>query len=103
MPVSTTNMTMQFIPDGVSQSVFIAKVQAQQMQGKKVLISVGGATASIDLTTTANKNAFVSSMTSIINTYGFDGIDIDIENGNSILISGRNNFSSRKYCTNKFN
>lgn len=27
-------------------------------------------------------------MTAIINTYGFDGIDIDIENGNSILISG---------------
>lgn len=88
VPVSTTNMTMQFIPDGVSQSVFIAKVQALQLQGKKVLISVGGATASIDLTTTANKNAFVSSMTSIINTYGFDGLDIDIENGNSILISG---------------
>ena len=88
VPVSTTNMTMQYTPDGVSQSVFIAKVQALKMQGKKVLISVGGATASIDLTTTANKNAFVSSMTTIINTYGFDGMDIDIENGNSILING---------------
>jgi chitinase len=27
-------------------------------------------------------------MTGIINTYGFDGIDIDIENGNSILAGG---------------
>ncbi|MFZ4799405.1 MAG: LamG-like jellyroll fold domain-containing protein, partial [Bacteroidia bacterium] len=88
VPTTSSNMTMLFTPDIVSQSVFIAKVQALQLQGKKVLISIGGATASIDLTTTANKNAFVSSMTIIINTYGFDGIDIDIENGNSILISG---------------
>jgi chitinase len=63
-------------------------VQTLQAQGKKVLISIGGASTSIDLTTTPNKNAFVNTMTSIINTYGFDGIDIDIENGNSILITG---------------
>ena len=88
VPTSTTNMTMLFTPDGVSQSVFIAKVQALKNQGKKVLISIGGATTSIDLTTTVNKIAFVSSMTTIINTYGFDGMDIDIENGNSILITG---------------
>ncbi len=88
VPTSSSNMNMVFTPDVVSQSVFIAKVHALQLQGKKVLISIGGATANIDLTTTVNKNAFVSSMTSIINTYGFDGIDIDIENGNSILITG---------------
>jgi chitinase len=88
LPTSSTNMTMLFSPLVVSQSVFISKLRTLQLQGKKVLISVGGATATIDLTTTANKNAFVSSMTSIINTYGFDGIDIDIENGSSILISG---------------
>ncbi len=88
MPTSTSNMTMLFTPVIVSQSTFINKVQALQLQGKKVLLSIGGATATIDLTTTANKNAFVSSMTNIINTYGFDGIDIDIENGSSILISG---------------
>jgi chitinase len=88
LPTSSFNMTMLFTPVIVSQSVFISKVQALQLQGKKVLISIGGATATVDLTTTANKNAFVSSMTNIINTYGFDGIDIDIENGSSILISG---------------
>ncbi|MCF8255711.1 MAG: T9SS type A sorting domain-containing protein [Bacteroidia bacterium] len=88
IPTTSTNMTMLFTPDIVSQSTFISKVQALQTQGKKVLISIGGATTSIDLTTTLNKNAFISSMTSIINTYGFDGIDIDIENGNSILITG---------------
>ncbi len=88
VPTSSSNMTMVFTPVVVSQSVFITKVQTLQSQGKKVLISIGGANASIDLTTTTNTNAFVNSMTTIINTYGFDGIDIDIENGNSILITG---------------
>lgn len=87
-PVSPSDMHMQFTPDVVTQAEFISSMRTLQRQGKKVLISVGGANASVDLTTTANKNVFVSSMTSIINTYGFNGMDIDIENGNSILITG---------------
>jgi chitinase len=86
VPTSPSDMNMLFVPDGISQSAFIAKIQALKSQGKKVLISIGGATTSVDITSTANKNAFINSMNSIINTYGFDGIDIDIENGNSILI-----------------
>jgi len=88
VPTSPSDMNMLFVPDVVTPTVFTTKVQTLQSQGKKVLLSIGGATTSIDLTTTLNKNAFVNTMTAIINTYGFDGIDIDIENGNSILISG---------------
>ncbi len=88
VPTSPSDMNMLFTPDGISQSNFISKIQNLQNQGKKILISIGGATTSIDLTSLANKNAFISSMTSIITTYGFDGMDIDIENGNSILNSG---------------
>jgi chitinase len=88
IPTSNSDMTMLFTPNVVSQNVLINKIQSLQSQGKKILLSVGGANATIDLTTTANKNAFVSSMTTLVNTYGFDGIDIDIENGNSILVNG---------------
>ncbi len=88
VPVSPSDMTMLFTPDVITTSVFKSKVQALQNKGKKVLLSIGGANASIDLTSTANKNAFISSISSLVNTYGFDGIDIDIENGNSILITG---------------
>jgi chitinase len=88
VPTSPSDMTMVFTPDVVLQSVFISQMQTLQNQGKKVLLSIGGATASIDLTTSANKNAFINSITSIIDTYGFDGMDIDIEHGNSILING---------------
>ncbi|MBK9478067.1 MAG: hypothetical protein IPN99_04305 [Bacteroidetes bacterium] len=88
VPTSPSDMTMTFVPDGITQAQFITQIQTMQSLGKKVLLSIGGATTSIDLTNTLNKNAFISSLTSIINTYGFDGIDIDIENGNSILALG---------------
>lgn len=88
LPTSTTDMTMVFTPDGVNSSTLISKIQTVQAQGRKVLLSIGGSTASIDLTTSVNKNKFVSSMNALINQYGFDGIDIDIESGKSILING---------------
>ncbi|MEI8202905.1 MAG: glycosyl hydrolase family 18 protein [Bacteroidota bacterium] len=88
VPTSTTDMTMTFVPEVVTQQQLITSIQSLQSQSKKVLISIGGATTSIDLTTSVNKSAFITSMTNLINTYGFDGIDIDIENGNSIYIIG---------------
>jgi chitinase len=88
VPTSPSDMTMTFVPDGITQAQFITQIQTMQSLGKKVLLSIGGANTSIDLTSTLNKNAFVSSLTSLLNTYGFDGIDIDIENGNSILALG---------------
>lgn len=88
VPKSPSDMTISFTPNVVSQSVLKSQIQKLQNQGKKVLLSIGGATASIDLTATANKNAFVTSITDLLDTYGFDGVDIDIEHGNSIIISG---------------
>ncbi len=88
VPTSPSDMNMVFSPDQYSQSQFISQIQNLQSHGKKVLISIGGATTSIDLTSSANKNAFITTMTGIINTYNFDGMDLDIENGNSILVLG---------------
>jgi chitinase len=88
VPTSTTDMTMLFSPDIISKSEFISKVQNLKNKGKKVILSIGGATSSIDLTSQSNKTAFINSLTDILNTYGFDGLDIDIEHGNSILITG---------------
>lgn len=88
VPVSTQDMTMTFTPDNGTVPAFIAQVQALQASGKKVVLSIGGANAFIDLTTTINRDAFVSSMTNLLVTYGFDGMDIDIEHGNAITITG---------------
>ncbi len=87
VPQSGTDYQMRFIPDQGTVSSFISKIQTLQSQGKKVIISIGGATAPISLNNFAERDSFISSMNQIINTYGFDGIDIDFE-GSSILVTG---------------
>jgi chitinase len=87
IPQAGTDYQMEFIPEGVSQTTFISQIQQLQGQGKKVNISIGGATAIVSLDNTTERDAFVSSMNSIIQTYGFDGMDIDLE-GSSVTVSG---------------
>lgn len=87
VPQFGTDYLMEFIPDQGSVSTFVSKIQTLQNQGKKVIISIGGATAPISLNSITERDSFISSMNQIINTYNFDGIDIDFE-GSSILVSG---------------
>lgn len=88
IPVSNTDMTMTFVPDRGTVQQLKTRIQNLQAQGKRVLLSIGGATAYVDLTTAANQDAFTTSLVDILETYGFDGLDIDIEHGRSILIEG---------------
>ncbi len=88
LPTSYTDMTMTFVPEQVTQSTFISQIQQLQSQGKKVLISIGGSTGVINLADNTQQLNFINSMNTLINTYGFDGIDIDIEHGDGILAAG---------------
>ncbi len=87
VPQAGTDYKMEFVPDQVSPSTFISQIQTLQTQGRKVIISIGGATSPISLDNTLERDTFIVSMTNIINTYGFDGIDIDLEGG-SLSVSG---------------
>ncbi|MFD4691880.1 chitinase [Streptomyces sp. NPDC058463] len=49
--------------------------------GLTTLLSIGGATAGIDLSSTAVADRFVATVVPILKTHNFDGIDIDIETG----------------------
>lgn len=86
-PQGGTDYDMDFTPSQTSQTEFITQIQNLQAQGKKVLISIGGANVTIQLDDANERDIFVTSMTNIIETYGFDGIDIDLESS-SLLISG---------------
>jgi chitinase len=56
-----------------------ADVATLQGDGKTVLMSVGGANGSFKLSSASDKNTFVSKMKTLIQQYGVDGIDIDLE------------------------
>jgi len=64
---------------------FKADVAALRAQGKKIVLSLGGAEGNITLNTDADEMNFVSSLTAIIQTWGFDGLDVDLESGSNLL------------------
>ena len=66
VPQAGTDYKMEFIPDQVSQSALITQIQNLQSQGKKVLISIGGATAPVSLDNISERDTFGATMNAII-------------------------------------
>ncbi|MFD2178979.1 Ig-like domain-containing protein [Veronia pacifica] len=56
-----------------------------QAEGKIFVLSLGGAEGTITLNTDSDEVNFVSSLTALINEWGFDGLDIDLESGSNLL------------------
>ncbi|MCF6434911.1 Ig-like domain-containing protein [Pseudoalteromonas sp. MMG022] len=56
-----------------------------QAQGKVFVLSLGGAEGTITLNTDSDEANFVASLTDIINEWGFDGLDIDLESGSNLV------------------
>jgi chitinase len=79
-------------PGAESQAQLIAGVKTVQAQGRKVLISIGGADGEVTLNTAADVSEFVSTVSSIVNTYGLNGVDLDFENDSLTLNDGDNDF-----------
>ncbi len=70
--------------DGMDAGVKVATPEemcAAKASGQTILLSIGGATAGIDLNSTAVADRFVDTIVPILKKYNFDGIDIDIETG----------------------
>jgi chitinase len=66
---------------GYSQQQFIDDIQTLQERGQKVILSVGGQNGTISVDDAASASNFASSVYSLIQEYGFNGVDIDLENG----------------------
>ncbi|MEU9921293.1 glycoside hydrolase family 18 protein [Streptomyces griseoluteus] len=67
--------------NGYTVDQFKADIKAKQAAGKKVIVSVGGERGTVAVGDTASANNFANSVYSLMQTYGFDGVDIDLENG----------------------
>ena len=66
---------------GYTASQFSSDVATLHAQGKKVLLSVGGAAGTITVDDATSATNFATSAYALMQTYGFDGVDIDLENG----------------------
>ncbi|MET8683775.1 chitinase [Streptomyces sp. NPDC004732] len=73
---------------GYTVDQFKADIKAKQAAGKSVIISVGGEKGAVSVNDAASANAFADSVHKLMQEYGFDGVDIDLENGvNSTYMS----------------
>ncbi|MGW3402955.1 chitinase [Streptomyces zhihengii] len=98
-PTSATSGDIRFslcpvseCPNVESVAEFKAAIKAKQAAGKKVLISIGGANGQVQLASTAARDAFVTSVSKIIDEYGLDGLDIDFEGHSLSLNTGDTDF-----------
>ncbi len=66
---------------GYTVDQFKADIRAKQAAGKKVVVSVGGQNGTVSVNDPASATNFANSVYSLMQTYGFDGVDIDLENG----------------------
>ncbi|MEU1127271.1 chitinase [Streptomyces sp. NPDC005899] len=70
--------------DGMDATVRVptpAEMCRAKEAGLTTLLSIGGAAAGIDLSSSAVADRFVQTVVPILKKYNFDGIDIDIETG----------------------
>ena len=63
---------------GLSEQQFIDQIEALNQQGRAVLIALGGADAHVELKT-ADEQAFAQEIIRLTDKFGFDGLDIDLE------------------------
>ncbi|MFF9109320.1 chitinase [Streptomyces sp. NPDC014805] len=66
---------------GYTVDQFKADIRAKQAAGKKVIVSVGGQNGTVSINDSASATNFANSVYALMQTYGFDGVDIDLENG----------------------
>jgi chitinase len=86
-PVILSDGTVQWF-DGMDVDVDVptpGEMCEAKAQGRTILMSIGGATAAVDLGQTATVDRFIATIVPILKSHNFDGIDIDIEAG---LVAG---------------
>ncbi len=86
-PSNPGGVTFSVDPDlsnalgGYTAAQFTNDVRTLHARGQKVVISVGGANGTISVASSSAATNFADSVYSLMQTYGFDGVDIDLENG----------------------
>ncbi|HSC66642.1 MAG TPA: glycosyl hydrolase family 18 protein [Cellvibrio sp.] len=80
------NGTVDFRLDpALNKAQFIQDVAAKRAQGKNIVLSYGGEKGTVTLNNSTHLANFVNSTAAIINEYGFDGVDIDLESGAGVM------------------
>lgn len=72
----------------------IDDIKLLKARGVKVIASIGGAAGAVAIPNASEKAKFVSSTKALIDKFGFEGLDIDIEGGMITLGGGDNDYNN---------
>ncbi len=67
--------------NGYTEAQFRADIKAKQAVSKNVIISIGGELGTVRVDNDASATAFANSVYALMQDWGFNGVDIDLENG----------------------
>ena len=73
---------------GYSITDFTNDIKTLHGQGRKVIISIGGQNGTVSISDATSAANFANSVYSLMQQYGFDGVDIDLENGINVTYMG---------------
>jgi chitinase len=83
---------MKFVISGLSADYtindFKNDIKLLQSRGKKIVLSIGGYEGYFSLDNASAVSTFVNNICGFVSEYGFDGIDIDLEQTSVALLSG---------------
>lgn len=86
-PAPGSTSTIQFVPDVRTSAAEIqSDIAILKNEGKKVLLSIGGANGTVILNTEQDRQNFINSVSALVNQYGLNGIDVDFE-GTSVTLN----------------
>ncbi|MBB4914749.1 cellulose binding domain-containing protein [Streptosporangium saharense] len=74
---------------GYTDAQFKADVQTLHSRGQKVILSVGGEKGRVQVASSAAATKFADTVYALMQNYGFDGVDIDLENGLNATYMGQ--------------
>ncbi|MBC8081904.1 MAG: carbohydrate-binding protein [Hymenobacter sp.] len=89
--VGSTDGRMKFVlggPADYTSADFKADIRTLQGRGKKIVLSIGGYEGYFSLGSAGAVTQFVGDIKGFVNEYGFDGIDIDLEQSSVQFNSG---------------
>ena len=87
------DMTVSFTP-AIPAEDFKNSVRYLQSNDVELLLYIGGSQTQVDFSSEANIANFVQSVTGIVETYGFDGIDIGFETSGIYLDSNDTDYTN---------
>jgi len=77
-----------------TEAELIQDIKILKSKGVKVIASIGGQNGAVSLPDAAAVTKFVSSISVLIDKFGFEGLDIDIEGGAVVLSGGDTDFQN---------